>query len=67
LRTNPATHQRDSIPVHLKQIQKNKAPDVPLQSNDILYVPDNKTKKVLARATEAAIQVGTAVALYQAY
>ena len=67
LRTNPDTHQRDSIAVHLKQIQNNKAPDVPLQTNDILYVPDNKTKKVLARATEAAVSIGTALAVYQAY
>ena len=67
LRTNPATSQRDSIPVHLKQIQNNKAPDVPLQSNDILYIPDNKTKKVLARATEAAVSIGTALAIYGAY
>jgi polysaccharide biosynthesis/export protein len=64
LRTNPATGQRDSIPVRLKEIQKNKAPDVPLQTTDILYIPDNRTKKALARASEAAIGVGTAVAIY---
>jgi len=67
LRMNPATGQRDSIPVHLKEIQKNTAPDVPLQTNDILYIPDSRGKKALARGTEIAISVGTGVALYHAY
>jgi len=64
LRMNPATGQRDSIPVHLKEIQKNTASDVPLQTNDILYIPDNKGKKALARGTEVAIAVGTSLAIY---
>jgi polysaccharide biosynthesis/export protein len=67
MRTNSATGQRDSIPVHLKQIQSNKAPDVPLQTTDILYIPDSRTKKALAKGAETALQVGTAIAIYQAY
>jgi len=64
-RTNPATGQRDAIPVRLKEIQNHKTQDVPLASNDILYVPDSRTKKVLARGAEAAVGIGTSVAIYR--
>ncbi|MGH9739960.1 MAG: polysaccharide biosynthesis/export family protein, partial [Candidatus Acidiferrales bacterium] len=40
LRNNPVTGHRDEIPVRLKQIEKHKSDDIPLKSNDILYVPD---------------------------
>jgi polysaccharide biosynthesis/export protein len=64
LRDNPATGKRDEIPVRLKDIQNHKIDDVPLQSNDILYVPDSKGKKALARGAEAAIGIGTGLAIY---
>jgi len=64
LRTDPSTGKRIEIHVHLKKIQDHKADDVPLLSNDILYVPDSKGKKALARGTEAAIGIGTSVAIY---
>ena len=65
MRTNPATGQRDEIPVHLKKIQNHKADDVPLQSNDILYIPDSRGKKALARGAEAALGIGTQVAVFR--
>ncbi|HTR47781.1 MAG TPA: polysaccharide biosynthesis/export family protein [Verrucomicrobiae bacterium] len=65
MRTNPATGQKDSIPVRIKEIQDHKADDVPLLSNDILYVPDSRGKKALARGTEAALGIGTGVAIYR--
>ncbi|HKQ87516.1 MAG TPA: polysaccharide biosynthesis/export family protein [Candidatus Acidoferrales bacterium] len=64
MRTDPKTGKRIEIHVHLKKIQNHKADDVPLLSNDILYVPDSKGKKALARGTEAAIGIGTSVAIY---
>jgi polysaccharide biosynthesis/export protein len=64
-RTNPATGQKDEIPVHLNGIQKGKAADVPMQSNDILYVPDSIGKKALARSAQAAFGIGTQVAIYR--
>lgn len=64
MRTNPLTGNRDKIPVHIKQIQKNKTEDVLLEANDILYIPDSKGKKALARGTEAILGIGTSVALY---
>jgi polysaccharide biosynthesis/export protein len=65
LRTNPATGKRDQIPVHLRQIEKNKVADVPILTNDILYVPDSKGKKALAQGTTAAVGIASGVALYR--
>jgi polysaccharide export outer membrane protein len=65
MRNDPVTGKRIEIPVHLKQIQNHKADDVALQSNDILYVPDSKGRKALARGTEAALGIGTGIAIYR--
>jgi polysaccharide biosynthesis/export protein len=65
MRNNPATGQRDSIPVHIKQIENRKTNDVAMRANDILYVPDSASKRVLARTGEAAIGIGTGVAVYR--
>jgi polysaccharide export outer membrane protein len=67
MRNNPATGQRDAIPVHIKQIENHKTNDVPLQSNDILYVPDSGGKKALAKGAQAALGIGTGIAIYHAY
>jgi polysaccharide biosynthesis/export protein len=65
MRTNPATGQKDEIPVHLKQIENRKADDIAMKSNDILYIPDSKGLKALARGTEAALGVGSGIAIYR--
>jgi polysaccharide biosynthesis/export protein len=65
MRTNPVTGKRDEIPVRIKQIEKHKAEDMAMKSNDILYVPDSFGKKALARGSEAAIGIGTSVAVYR--
>jgi polysaccharide biosynthesis/export protein len=65
MRNNPTTGQRDTIPVQIKKIENHQIDDVPLQSNDILYVPDNKGLKVLARGTEAALSIGSGIAIYR--
>ena len=66
MRTNLATGNRDQIPVRLKDIQNRKADDVPMKSNDILYIPDSGGKKALARGAQAALGIGTQVAVYRA-
>jgi polysaccharide biosynthesis/export protein len=65
MRTNPATGQRDTIPVRLKDIENRKTADVAMKSNDILYIPDSGGKKALARGSEAALGVGTGLAIYR--
>ena len=66
MRKNPVTGQKDVIPVRIKQIENQKTEDVTMRSNDILYIPDNRGLKILARGAEAAVTVGTGVAVYRA-
>jgi polysaccharide biosynthesis/export protein len=65
MRNNPVTGQKDVIPVRIKQIENQKIEDVKMNSNDILYVPDSVGLKVLARGAEAAVSVGTGLAIYR--
>jgi polysaccharide export outer membrane protein len=67
LRMNAATAQKDSIPVHIKQMENRKTDDVVMRSNDILYIPDSAGKRALARGVEAAVGVGTGAAIYHTY
>lgn len=56
---------REEIPVRLKEVLAGKAPDLPLEVEDILFIPDNPGKKAALRGVEAAIQVATGVAIYR--
>jgi polysaccharide biosynthesis/export protein len=64
-RYNQQTGKKEPIPVHIKKIQNNKTEDVAMKADDVLYVPDNVGKKVLVKGTEAAIGIGSAVAVYR--
>src|ERR1700686_4571843 len=57
--------QQHEQTVDLKKVEQRKAEDVRLEASDILYVPDSRAKKVLYRAAEAAVGVGTSLALYR--
>jgi polysaccharide export outer membrane protein len=58
-------NKRVEIPADLKKILAGQSPDMPLYANDILFVPSSTAKNVSLRALEAAIQVGTGVAIYR--
>ena len=51
------------IPVSLKQLFQAKASDVPLQADDILFVPASARKVISGRTAEAALQMATAVSI----
>jgi polysaccharide export outer membrane protein len=53
------------IPVDVKAILAGKAEDVVLRPNDILYVPSDAMKTITNRAIEAAIQIGTGLAIFR--
>jgi polysaccharide export outer membrane protein len=58
---------KNEIPIPLSKIMERKAPDTPLLANDILYVPDNKGRRMTLGALEKVLLVGTgmgAAALY---
>ena len=48
----------------LKKMLQAKAPDVPLEANDILFVPVSGAKVATARAVETALALTTAVTIY---
>ena len=50
-------------PVHLKQMLEAKAPDMPMEADDILFVPSSAGKVVAGRTLEAALQAATAVSI----
>jgi polysaccharide export outer membrane protein len=57
--------ERQEIAVNLKKILSGKMPDVPMEPNDILFIPDSSGKKALRRGAEAAIQIATGLALFR--
>jgi polysaccharide export outer membrane protein len=51
------------IPVPLKKLLEAKATDVPLEAEDILFVPTSARKIVSGRTAEAALQLATAASI----
>jgi polysaccharide export outer membrane protein len=64
MRTVQGNPNRSEIPINLKKLLAGKIPDFQLKSNDILFVPNSATKTALARTAEAAITIGTGLAIY---
>src|SRR5258708_3839445 len=56
---------RQQIPANVKKIMENKAPDLQLQPDDILYVPNSLSKQVSSRGVEAAIGIGTGLLIWK--
>ena len=57
---------RTEVAVNLKKILAGKDQDVPMEPEDILFVPGNKYKTISIRALEAGLSVGTGLAIYRA-
>ena len=51
------------VPVPLKKLLQAKATDIPLEAEDILFVPSSSRRIVSGRTAEAAAQLATGVAL----
>ncbi|MBL8210053.1 MAG: hypothetical protein JNK87_05045 [Bryobacterales bacterium] len=54
--------ERSEIEVEIAKIVDRKAPDVPLLPNDILYIPDNKGKKLAANLVDRLAGFGSSTA-----
>jgi polysaccharide export outer membrane protein len=65
LRPNPEGGERKEIPVNLNEILSGKRPDVMLQPDDILFVPNSMAKSATLRTIEAAIQLGTGIVIWR--
>ncbi len=49
---------KNEIPIQLELIMKRKAPDVPLIANDILYIPDNKGRRLTMSTLDKILMIG---------
>src|SRR5438270_1454756 len=53
------------IPVALKQIMQAKAPDIALENDDVLFIPNSASKSAARRSLESIVQVATGLAIYR--
>jgi len=65
IRTGPSGHLE--IPLSLTKILSNKAEDLPLQAEDVLFIPNSAAKSAARRSLEAILQTATGVAIYGRY
>ena len=66
-RVEPGQSDRKEIRIKLKQIMEHKAPDVPLQANDIFYVPSANGRHIAAEALATTAGLGLGVAYLLVY
>lgn len=59
MRMVPGSSERAEIPVDLKKLLDGKGSDLPLQADDILFIPTSTAKNATVRTIEALIQAGT--------
>jgi polysaccharide biosynthesis/export protein len=52
------------IPIQLKKILAAKSPDVKLEAEDILFVPNSAAKSAAGMALDAGLRLATTVAAY---
>lgn len=53
-----ASGTKNEITIELRKIMERKAPDVPLLSNDILYIPDNRGRRLTTAILDKIISFG---------
>jgi polysaccharide export outer membrane protein len=56
---------RTEIAINVNEILSGRAKDVPLGSDDILFIPSNVPKKAASRVLESGIQITTGLILYR--
>jgi polysaccharide export outer membrane protein len=61
-RREAGKQNRDEIPIELSKIMNRKSPDVHLQQNDILFIPDSKGRKLTAQTIDRIATFGSATA-----
>ncbi len=58
---------REEQPVNLKLMLEAKAADIPMRTEDILFVPNSVSKSAGKKALEAIVQTAVGVAIYHPY
>jgi len=59
-----STASRTEITVDIKRLMAGKLPDIPLQPNDILFIPNSSAKSAGYRTIEAVVSVAMGLAIY---
>ncbi len=57
--------EREQIPANVKKIMQNKAPDIQMRPDDILYIPNSTGKTASAIGLSTAIGLGTGLAIWR--
>jgi polysaccharide export outer membrane protein len=57
--------KRTELAIDLKRVLSGKSADVPLQGDDILFVPNSTSKGIAMRAIETSITIGTGVIVWR--
>jgi polysaccharide export outer membrane protein len=65
IRTDGTTGARTETPVNLNKILAGKLPDPILLPKDIVFVPNSTGRTVLYRSAEAALGIGSGMAIYR--
>ncbi len=65
MRKTSDPQSRVEIAVNVKRILAGKDKDIELEPDDILYIPDSGVKRATARSIEAAISLGTGIAIWR--
>ena len=63
----PGQDARTEIAINLKGVMEGQAPDMPLEVEDIVLVPNNNPKAIMLKSLDVAIQVGTGVVIWHRY
>ena len=58
---------KQEIPISVKKIMFDKSPDVELQPEDVLFIPNSLAKSATRRSMEAILQAATGIAIYGRY
>jgi hypothetical protein len=61
LRIVPGSVSRQEMKVDFKAVLAGKSQDIALVPNDIVFVPDNKGKRIATRVIEGAVGAGTSI------
>jgi polysaccharide export outer membrane protein len=62
IRRDDATGHKNELPIELDKIMKRQSPDVTLLANDILYIPDNTSRRTTMSVLEKLAAFGAATA-----
>jgi polysaccharide export outer membrane protein len=65
IRTDPATGQRQEIPIDIKKVLAGKVADPMLTARDIVFIPNSVGRTAMYRSLDAMISVGTGLAVYR--